>query len=134
MSKKTVKSKTIKSKSGEHNLGFGIFIVFLSIAASLFAFISEDKNVTGAVTAEPAPEDALFAVQILTEFKDIKSLAVLSAGNYYIDNGGVVYWIDDESKPAVAKLAYIDDAQKNKNIYIDNGGRIGYVISAVIMD
>ena len=118
-----------KNKSGER-FGFGLFIIFLAMALSLFAFISEDSRITGfaAISTEPS---VVVISNVLTEFNDFKSLQTLSAGNYYVDNEGIVYWIDDESKPAIAKVKSIDEIQKNRVIYIDDEGRIGYVLNSV---
>ena len=54
---------------------------------------------------------------------------MLAAGNYYIDENGIVYWTDDSSSPAIAKVNSIDESQKNRPIYIDNNGNVGYSIS-----
>ena len=118
-----------KNKLGER-FGFGLFIIFLAMTVSLFAFISEDSKITGfaAISTEPG---IVVISNVFIEFNDFKSLQTLSAGNYYVDNEGIVYWIDDESKPAIAKVKSIDEIQKNRVIYIDDEGRIGYVLNSV---
>ena len=118
--------KTIKNKSGE-KFGFGIFIVFLSISISLFSFVTEENKITGFAVQENKLEATKITMPKLLEFNDIKSLS-LAAGNYYADSDGTVYWIDDESKPAVARVKYVDESQKNRSIYIDGDGNIGYVL------
>ena len=122
--------KLVKNKIGEE-FGFGMFIVFLSMAISLFAFISEENQITGLVTFEAAPQIVVKASDLI-DIKDINSLGSLATGNYYVDENGVVYWIDDESRPAVAQLNNFDENLKNKEIYIDKYGRIGYVLNPVL--
>ncbi len=100
-----------------------MLVTFLSIGISLLAFMSEDSKITGYVVNE-AEEPS----QVMTEFSDVNSLSVLAAGNYYIDNDGIVYWTDDSSKPAVGKISNIQGIQKNRKIYIDNNGNVGYVL------
>lgn len=117
-----------KNKTGE-SFQFSVFIVFLSIAISLFAFISEENKITGFVVG--ADLTAAFIQPVLIEFKDVDSLKTLVAGNYYVDSNGIVYWVDDESMPAIAKVDFIDESQKNQHIYIDNEGRIGYLLSPI---
>ena len=104
-----------------------LIIIILAIAVTLLAFLSEDiKKLTGLAVANPyySPSN-----QNLIEFKNIGELGTLSAGDYYIDNSGIVYWLDGSSKPAVAKVSFIGEEQKNRNIYIDKNGNVGYVIS-----
>lgn len=119
------------NKKGE-NFSFGVGVIVLSMVISLFAFISEDKDLVGLAASSLGARDADLEITInyneLMEFKDIGSLSTLAAGNYYIDNDRIVYWIDDESKPAIAKVNFVDESQKNRYIYIDNEGRIGYVL------
>ena len=118
--------KILENKIGE-KFGFGIFIVFLTMSISLFAFITEENKITGLATY--STEDNVNAMQSnLLEFNDFKSLSTLAAGNYYIDENGIVYWLDDSSKPAVAKTNHIDEIQKSKSIYIDADGNIGFVL------
>lgn len=112
--------KFIKNKFGER-FGSGIAVVVLSTVIVMLAFMSEDNKITGFVVSENG------AVQ-LTEFENVNSLATLAAGNYYIDSDGIVYWLDDSSKPAIAKVRNLDENQRNRHIYIDDQGRIGYVL------
>ena len=121
--------KIIKNKLGE-KFGFGVFIVFLAMAISLFSFISEENKITGLVALESVPQN-LVKTSDLMDIKDINSLSSLAAGNYYVDERGIVYWIDDDSRPAVGQLNNFDENLKNRNIYIDKYGRIGYVLNPV---
>ena len=127
--------KPLQNKSGQE-FSSGVFIVILTISISLFAFISEGNNITGFATldnkeAGNTKEEISIIPNNLMEFNDIKSIT-LAAGNYYVDDEGIIYWIDDESRPPVARLKNIDEIQKNKNIYIDDEGRVGYVLSQVL--
>ena len=116
------------NKRGEH-FNIALAVIFLSVAVSLFAFMSEEKNnVTGFVAQEPASDYSYADSPVLREFNNFSELGSLAKGNYYIDNGGIVYWIDDESKPAVAKVNNIQDVQKSRIIYIDENGSIGYLL------
>jgi len=121
-----------KNKSGE-KFGFGLLIIFLVVTVSLFAFISEDSRITGFAAISTEPSIVVISNDLM-EFNDFKSLQTLSAGNYYVDNEGIVYWIDDESMPAIAKVKSIDEIQKNRIIYIDAQGRIGYVLNSVLIN
>lgn len=123
-------SKKLDNKRGGH-FNIALIIVFLSIAVSLIAFMSEDtNNVTGFVTSATNEESSYSAdaEPVLREFNNLDDLRSLAKGNYYIDDEGVVYWLDDDSRPAVAKVIYIRDIQKNRKIYIDNSGNIGYAL------
>lgn len=122
-------NKLTKNKSGE-KFNIGLFVVALAISVSLFAFISEENKVTGFVIVE-ANQERQIPQPVLLEFNDVDSLSTLAAGNYYIDENGIVYWIGDESRPAIAKVNFVDESQKNRHIYVDNEGRIGYVLNSI---
>ena len=127
--------KLTKNKSGQE-FSSGVFIVILAISISLFAFISEGNNVTGFAALDNkemnnVQKETSIIPPNLMEFNDIKSIT-LAAGNYYVDNEGIIYWLDDESRPPVAKLKNVDEVQKNKNIYIDDEGRVGYILSPIL--
>lgn len=112
--------KLRKNKMGE-KFSSGIAFVVLSMAIVMLAFMSEESQITGFVVSENQD------VQLM-EFENVNSLATLAAGNYYIGSDGIVYWLDDSSKPAIAKVKYLDESQMNRHIYIDDEGRIGYVL------
>lgn len=113
------------NKRGEH-FSVALAAIFLSIAIVLIAFRSEDKSLTGFA----AYEEAAFAVanSDLIAFDSVGSLSTFSPGNYYIDSDGIVYWFDDESRPAVAIISRLSESQKNRKIYIDNNGNVGYLL------
>ena len=123
-------NKITKNKSGER-FSFGLFIVSLSITMTLFAFVSEENKITGLVTLENNQENKESIPLALIEFNDVSSLSTLAAGNYYVDSDGIIYWTDDNSKPAIAKVKFVDEIQKNRAIYIDDQGRIGYVLTQI---
>ena len=123
-------NKLQKNKSGE-KFSVGLFIILLTTSISLFAFITEENKVTGYATLENTQEEAQIIPQNLIGFNNVNSLSTLSAGNYYIDSKGIVYWVDDESSPAIAKIQFIDESQKNRYIYIDDNGRVGYVLITI---
>ena len=122
--------KLLKNKLGE-SFEFAIILITISIALSLIAFISEENKITGLVTSEAAPQN-LVNTPDLMDIKDINSLGSLAAGNYYVDENGIVYWIDDESRLAIAQLNNFDENLKNREIYIDKYGRIGYVLNVIL--
>ena len=124
--------KLIKNKIGE-NFGFGIFIVVFAIIISLFAFLSEENKITGLVIFEDVAQNIVKASDLM-DIKDINLLGSLAAGNYYINENGIVYWVDDESRSAVGQLNNFDENIKNRNIYIDNYGRIGYVLNPILVN
>ena len=118
--------KLSKNKYGQH-FNLALIVIFLSITISLIAFVSEDNKITGFVTST----DSSFvdAQPSYNEYKDVDSLKSLASGNYYIDANGYVYWLDDGSRPVIGKVSFVDQIQKNRQIYIDNNGNIGYLIS-----
>ena len=118
----------IKSRKGE-KFEFGLLIVLLSISISLFSFVTEEDNPTGFAVAEENKE--IQASPTLLEFNDVNSLSTLSKGNYFIDSNGVVYWTDDDLKPAIAKANFLEESQKDRQIYIDAEGNIGYILEAI---
>lgn len=118
--------KLIKNKSGE-KFSVGMFVILLSITISLFAFISEDSKITGFATASQDFEVYVKSAG-LRDFKDVDALGSLAQGNYYIDSNGIVYWIDDESRPVIGQINIVEDTQKNRHIYVDKEGRVGYVL------
>lgn len=123
--------KIITNKKGE-KFEIGLFIVVAAISLSLFSFMTEENAITGFVTNSLDNSNTEFAN--LIEFDDVNSLSTLSAGNYYIDENGIVYWVDDELSPAVAKVGYFDENQKNRYIYIDSEGRIGYILEPAVIE
>ena len=105
------------------SVGTGLLIALVAMAVVSIAFMGEKSNITGHVVA-----DSNENVLQLKEFKDINSLGQLAAGKYFIAANGVVYYMDDSSRYPIARLNYIEDAQKNTFIYIDSRGNIGYLI------
>lgn len=104
-----------------------LIAIFLSISLFFLAFISEKEAIVGFASGIDPYNTA--NQPVLREFNDINSLGSLAKGAYYIDDEGIVYWADDESKPAIAYVNIIDESQKNRHVYIDNYGNVGYVIS-----
>ena len=130
--------KLIKNKKGE-KLGFGLIIVIFSIVISLFAFVSENNKTTGFAVLEDSEDGiAQESMQIISdnliEFNGISSLSTLAPGNYFIDDDGIVYWIDDESRPAIAIVKIHDEIQENRHIYIDDEGNVGYALDSVLIN
>ena len=123
------------NNSGEH-FSFAVNLVATIIAVSLFAFMTESNKATGYsisnLAEKQVDEKNIGYNSGLMEFKDVNSLATLAAGTYYIGNDGIVYWFDDDSKLAMAKVKIVDEAQKNRLIYIDDRGNIGYVLNEAI--
>lgn len=119
----------MRNKKGER-FEFGLLIVILSISISLLSFVTEGDNITGFVASEENQEIQVFQ-PVLLEFKNVDSLSTLSKGNYFIDGNGIVYWIDDDSMPAIARVNFLEESQKNRRIYIDAEGNIGYILELV---
>ena len=122
--------KLFDVKKGE-NFSFGLFIVFSAMAISLLAFISEENKITGLAALEDTQRAIHIIKPILIEFNDVDSLKSLAPGNYHIDEDGIVSWLDDDSNPIIAKVNFVEEAQKNRHIYIADSGRIGYVLSEI---
>lgn len=116
-----------KSESRDH-FNFALAVILVSITVSIIAFVSEDKKITGFATVSTDSEETIIT-QGLMEFNNADELSTLAPGNYYVNDAGFVYWLDDESSPAIAKVSFVRDEQKNRHIYIDNGGNVGYVLS-----
>ncbi len=116
-----------KSESRDH-FNFALTLILISITVSIIAFVSEDKKITGFATVSTDSEQTIVA-QELRQFNNVDELSTLAPGNYYVDDSGIVYWLDDESSPAIAKVNFVRDEQKNRHIYIDNSGNVGYVLS-----
>ena len=89
------------------------------------AFVTEDRGITGFAVNEQ--DSGSVVVQNLMEFDDASSLGSLGAGNYYITADGVVYWTDQGMIP-VARIKNLHESQKNRKIYIDSFGNLGYLI------
>jgi hypothetical protein len=113
-----------KNKRGGH-FRAALTVILLSMTISILAFISEDDKITGFAVIEPS---YIIAQPSLIEFGNVDALGSLAPGNYFIDEDGIVYWLDDSSKPAIAKVYQIDEIEKNRKIYIDNNGNIGYLL------
>ena len=105
-----------------------LVVIFLAIFISLIGFMSANNSTTGFVVNTNYNNADVATQTNVKIFDNVESLETLSPGNYYIDGQGYVYWMDDDSTPAVAKVNYIRDEQKNRRIYIDNQGNVGYLI------
>ena len=116
-----------KHKDKDH-FKSALVAVALVIFISLIGLMSEQNNITGFATSTHYNADAAIQINV-KEYNDVKSLEVLAPGNYYIDANGFVYWMDDDVTPAVAKVKYLSDDQKNRKIYIDDRGNVGYLIN-----
>ena len=114
-----------KNKRGE-SFKAALVVILLSIAIFSIAFISEERGITGLVI-DTEPND-ITSQSSLIEYNDVNSLGTLSEGNYYIDGNGIVYWVEDESEPAIAKVEFLYEEQKNRYIYIDDEGNVGYLL------
>lgn len=113
----------------EDKFTYGIFLIVSFILLSTLAFLNEDKNITGYVIAgESANHESASA---LSEFNSLNSLAQLSPGLYYVYADGYVYSVDDYARLLVGKINRLDDPQKDKLVYIDRNGNIGYVLDFV---
>ena len=117
----------LKNKKGEH-FQYALAAIFLSIFVSLFAFVSESSKITGFAVSDSYNADNSVSQDNIREYKTINDLSSLAVGDYYIDGDGIVYWLDDVSKPAIGKVDNLEDSQKYRQIYVDASGDIGYVI------
>lgn len=113
------------NKRAEH-FNSALLVIALSMAIVSVAFLSEDRSLTGFVAYED--QSLVIEKPNLIVFDDVNSLRTLALGNYYIDGNGIVYWADDDSMPAIAKVSSLAESQKNRKIHIDNEGNVGYLI------
>ncbi len=118
--------KFSKNKTAD-KFSFGLNLIVLAIAVTLIAFITENRQITGFVIVDS--DTSYETLDYLKEFDNVDSLT-LSKGVYYIKEDGIIYWIDNEPIP-VAKVENIDETQKNRFIYIDDEGRVGYILKIV---
>ena len=118
-----------KNKRGEH-FNIALIVIFISIAVSLISFMSADNSnqATGFAVSDLGNSAAHTQQPELLQFSAVSSLSRLSSGSYYIDADGVVYWLDDISRPAIGKVIHLSDSQKNREMYIDKDGNVGYLI------
>lgn len=120
----------MSSKKGE-KFGIGLLLVAAAVSLSLFSFMTGENSITGFAVAL---DSSNIESSGLTEFNDADSLSTLSAGNYYIGSNGVVYWVDDGLSPAIAKVNNLDDSQKNRYVYIDPEGDVGYILDPLVIE
>ena len=101
-----------------------VLLIVFSMAVVSVAFLGENNNTTGYAI------DTNYQVMPsgLIDFNSLNDLGTLNKGTYYIDSDGIVYWTDANSMPAIAKIKFVDNIQKNKRIYIDENGNIGYLL------
>ena len=114
-----------KGESGHFKLAS--IVVSLAIIIPSIAFISENKDIAG--LASSALQYSSSDEPSLQEFDTVRSLGTLAAGNYYIDDSGIVYWTDDSSSPPIARVRSIQEREKNRRIYVDDLGNVGYALS-----
>jgi len=104
-------------------------LILISITVSIIAFVSEDKKITGFATVSTDSEETIIT-QELREFNNVDELSTLAPGNYYVDDSGIVYWLDDSSLPVVARIRHLQDDQRGIKVYVDSNGNVGYIISS----
>ena len=102
----------VRGKKGNH---FPIAIIVILVVIILFvtAFFTESK-LSG------------MAVYSGLEQIEASELYEFAEGNCYIDDNGVVYWIDDSSKPAIAQLHSMRDAYSDRYFYVSDDGMVFY--------
>lgn len=110
-----------QNKSPDEIFSEALLITFLAITITLFAFVGEENKITGFAAAENIDNN-------LFEFDDMSYLGYLPVGYYYIDNGGIVYQVNDVFKTPIAKIKFIEEIQKDRYVYVDDYGRVGYVL------
>ncbi len=128
MKKTKIIKKLMKAKNAEQ-FRLGLAVILFVTVVFMYAFISEESRITGFATADQ--ETLSLNLNKIPEFESVESLETLGEGNYFIDNNGLVQWIDDESRPVVGHISDIDELQKNRQVHIDSEGRIGYVLEYV---
>lgn len=112
-----------KKKNGEH-FRVALLLVFVSIFISILAFLSEDNGITGQVTSNLNQ----ISQPDLIEVEDINGLGTLAVGKYYIDGNGIVYWMEGDGMPKIAKIKYVDSSQIGRHVYVDFEGNVGFLI------
>lgn len=118
--------RKIHKKGEKKHFSTAVIVIMVAIAVSLIAFMTEENKLTGFVVVETVSP---YVQPSIVVYNDVNDLSVLSPGNYYIDANGYVYWLDDTSSPVIARVDFVEEDQKNTNIYIDSSGNVGYLIS-----
>lgn len=115
-----------QNKSPDEIFSEALLVTSLVITITLFAFIGEDSKITGFAAAENKGGTTI--EHYLFEFDDMKYLGYLPTGHYYIDNDGIVYHINENLRNPIAKIKFIDEIHKDRHVYVDDYGRVGYVL------
>ena len=115
------------NKKGE-KFSTGMAVIAASILVSLIALWNGGSGIAGFAVHDSQNEEVRIIPSNLMQFDNVDSLT-LAAGNYYIGGNGIVYWMDEESRAPIAKINFIEPEQKNRLVYIDDKGRVGYVLN-----
>ena len=103
-------------------------LAMLVIAVSIFvfaaAFFTADHSTTGFVVSQESANLPKSNPILINSAKDLSSL---SSGNYYIDKNANVLWIDDESRPVVAKLTTYNEDELDRTVYVSIEGEVFFV-------
>ena len=110
-------------KEKNHFLTAMLIVSALILIFSL-GFLSESAEITGKAIYENSNLQYDLAL-----YESVEDLGVLAPGNYFIDHEGIVFWTDDDSRPAIGKVAMLEQSQGNRHIYIDMNGNVGYLFS-----
>ncbi len=115
------------NNGGYDHFKLALVVISLAILIPSIAFISEKRDIAG--LASSSLQYSSSGEPSLQELDNVKSLGTLVTGNYYIDDSGIVYWTDDSSSPPIAKVRSIQEKEKNRRIYVDDSGNVGYALS-----
>ena len=107
----------------------GILFIVSAISITMLGFLSEEKNLAGHAAANENTGYAVFNDNPL--FHNLDSLSELSPGNYIVYDNNLVYSVEDDARLLVGKISHIQDFQKNKYIYVDRDGNVGYVLDLI---
>ena len=103
----------IAGKKGEY-FPTAVLVILVIIILFITAFFTESRKTGMMIYGDGLSEIGM------------SDLASLSEGNYYIDNQGIIHWIDDSSRPAVAKIRPIREINTDRYLYVSDEGLVFY--------
>lgn len=115
-----------KRTRNEDKFGVGILLIILSISVTMFGFLSEERNIVGYAAGENRAINEGNAILYA-----YNSLSELSPGKYFVYDDGSVYSIEEYAKLFVGKVKHVQEIHKNRNLYVDRNGNVGYVLDVV---
>ena len=116
--------RNTKMNNKAYHFKVALWAIAISILVFSAAFFTEDKNATGFIVSDDSVELPKANPILLN---NANSLSQLSPGNYYIDMKGNVQWMDDSSRPVIAKLVSYNENELDRSVYVSIEGEVFFV-------